>query len=57
MKISSRRFLMYNFIYDYINDYMGFFSRVEENGVSINKKSIEDIDLLQSEKNEIDYNV
>ena len=34
---------MYNFIYDYINDYMGFFSRVEENGVSINKKSIEDI--------------
>ena len=48
---------MYNFIYDYINDYMGFFSRVEENGVSINKKSIEDIDLLQSEKNEIDYNV
>ena len=46
---------MYNLIYDYIDDYMGFFSRVEENDISINKKSIEDIDLLQSDKN--DYNV
>lgn len=42
---------MYNFIYDHINDYMGFFSRVEEAGISVIKKSLEDIDLLQSEKN------
>ena len=42
---------MYNFIFENNEDYMGFFDRVRDSGISINRKTINQLDVKPTSQN------